>query len=136
VGSGGAIFDQEGVAKIRNSIIWGNTAQRVGVQLFNTPGVTTEVIGSNVQGGWSGAGNIDADPAFDSNYKLLQSSPCKNVGNNTYVGPTNSEGIGDPGNLDWDTSIDEALPKDLGLLNRKIEFIVDMGAYETPKDVN
>ncbi len=46
-----------GIPTIANSIIWANSPQ----QIADTQGSVTY---SNVQGGWAGEGNIDADPLF------------------------------------------------------------------------
>ena len=48
-----------GIPTITNSIIWANSPQ----QIADTKG-TFSVTYSNVQGGWPGEGNIDADPLF------------------------------------------------------------------------
>ncbi|MFZ4575199.1 MAG: right-handed parallel beta-helix repeat-containing protein [Phycisphaerales bacterium] len=46
----------------------------------------------NVQGGYAGVGNIDADPLFvnalSGDYAIDSSSPCIDAGNNTLVAPT------------------------------------------------
>jgi len=78
------------MATIANSIIWGNSSQQI-VDDYNTCVVTH----SNVQGGWSGDGNIDADPCFadadgpdniiateDDDLRLTPGSPCIDIGNN------------------------------------------------------
>ncbi len=39
------------------------------------------------------------------------------------------------GDLDWDNNVTEAVPKDLKLANRKIDFTVDMGAFEAPTSI-
>jgi hypothetical protein len=61
-----------------NSIWWGNEAG----ELY--PGST--VTFSNIQGGYPGVGNIDADPLFvnpaGDNYRLTAGSPCIDAGSN------------------------------------------------------
>jgi len=70
-----------------NSIIWGNSSPQI--QLAN--GATANVTFCDVQNGWPGAGNIDADPLFATgpmgDYYLSQiaagegvDSPCVNAG--------------------------------------------------------
>lgn len=46
------------MAVLSNSILWGNTPD----QFFNHPLSTVTVTYSNIQGGWAGIGNINADP--------------------------------------------------------------------------
>jgi hypothetical protein len=126
VGDGGAVHDRFGDVVIRNSILWGNTADE-GPQIYSTGSSVTTVTYSDVQGGWGGAGNISSDPKFwnpsSDDYKLLLNSPCKEKGHNPSL-PT------DIGDLDWDGNTSETLPLDLGLNPRTKACNVDMGAYE------
>lgn len=129
IGYGGGIFDKRGAVQVRNSILWGNTAIRGGSQIQNRDGVVSSVTNSNVQGGWTGTGNVSADPLFvnpsSGDYKLQDSSPCKNTGSNSAL-PI------DVTDLDWDNNLSEEVPKDLAFGQRKIGVNVDMGAYESP----
>jgi hypothetical protein len=68
----------------RNNIIWGNVAYRDSqITLWETspPPIVTY---SDVQGGWEGEGNIDADPLFcdtaHANFLLAANSPCVGAG--------------------------------------------------------
>jgi hypothetical protein len=123
-GTGGGIYDQAAAGVVRNSIIWGNAASFGGDQIDSS---ATSVSYSDVEGGWTGTGNISSDPLFVSagtgDYQLSTSSPCKNTGSNTLV-PL------DVGDLDWDLNTTETLPKDLTPRGRIIQTTVDMGAYE------
>lgn len=97
---------------LRNNIIWGNTSP-TGVQISGSVIVTY----CDVQGGFTGAGNIDALPVFaDSNYYLSSGSPCIDKGDSSsiYNDPE------DPNNLG------HALYPAMGLLRN------DMGAYGGP----
>lgn len=127
IGHGGAIHDEDGRAVIRNSILWGNTAARGTHQVFNLSGSQTTVTYSDVQGGWSGSGNLNVDPMFQDpsadDYKLQVGSPCKGKGLNSHL-PL------DVADIDWDTNTSEQLPKDLRMLKRLRGCDVDMGAYE------
>jgi hypothetical protein len=65
---------------LRNNIIWGNTpaAQILG----GSPAVTY----CDVQGGYSGSGNLNIDPVFsDSNYVLSLLSPCVDKGDSSTI---------------------------------------------------
>lgn len=127
LGDGGAIHDELGTTTIRNSILWGNTALGNGAQIYNRSDSTTTVAKSDVQGGFTGTGNINSDPLFQApgsdDYRIQTGSPCKDVGQNSYL-PT------DIGDLDWDNNTGEQLPKDLGGLARRNGVVVDMGAHE------
>ena len=103
----------------------------------------------DVQGGWPGEGNIDADPLFvdpdgpdddlltweDNDFRLAGGSPCVDAGCNMAVPP-------DVADLDGDGDTTEATPLDLDGEGRFFDDpdtddtgcgcppIVDMGAYE------
>lgn len=65
---------------VRNSIFWGNVAP-TGPQIHPTSGAAG-VTWTNVQGGRSGEGNIDADPDWDGGAMILfPASPCVDTGN-------------------------------------------------------
>jgi hypothetical protein len=98
---------------IKNTIVWGNGSYSSG-QIHGSP--TVEY--SDVQSGWSGTGNIDADPLFvdaaEGDYRLLPGSPCIDRGD-----PTATAGGVDP----WGN------PR---LLDGDLDGVmaVDMGAHE------
>jgi hypothetical protein len=105
IGAGLANVDYAALT-VRNSIIWGNSEGSI------QGGAS--VAYSDVEGGWSGGGNIDADPLFvqpgTDNVRLSAGSPCVNAGDNGSVPP------------DITTDID-GNPRIIG-------GVVDMGAYE------
>ncbi|MHC4647655.1 MAG: PKD domain-containing protein, partial [Planctomycetota bacterium] len=97
---------------------------------------------SNIQGGWAGVGNMDADPCFvqpgywDSNgawtggnYHLAVGSPCVDAGDNGCL-------PADKADLDGDANTAECIPWDLGCNLRMVDgdndgnCVVDIGAYE------
>ncbi|MBW8040025.1 MAG: hypothetical protein FVQ85_08510 [Planctomycetes bacterium] len=109
-----------------NCIIWGNSNEQI-----YRPLLRLSIIHSDIQDGWPGQGNIDADPCFvdpgywdpnetpedanddfwvEGDYHLLVDSPCIDVGDPNYPY--------DPNETDLDGT-----PRIFG--NR-----IDMGAYE------
>ena len=72
-----------------------------------TSDLSITITYSNIEGGWPGVGNIDANPLFvdpdgdddlpgteDDNLRLLNRSPCVNVGDNgAVVGMTDADGL-------------------------------------------
>ena len=103
VANGGGIFCTVSSPIIRNSILWGNSPQELSGKL--------SVTYSDIEGGYSGTGNINSNPLFvsGSDYHLTASSPCFNAGDNNAP----------------------ALPSiDKDGNSRIIGGIVDMGAYE------
>jgi hypothetical protein len=104
--NGGGIYIVSGCSPtVANCILWADTSEIVVSD--STPTVTY----SDVQGGWTGAGNIDADPIFaDADGRLSFGSPCIDVGDNSAVPPYIATDIdGNP---------------------RIVNDTVDMGAYE------
>ena len=115
--NGYGIICEDSQVKIVNTILWNNSP-------FEIAGSSITVSYSDVRGGWSGTGNIDADPLFvdadgvndvsgtkDDDLRLLPGSPCIDSGDNT--------------------AIPQSVITDLGGNPRIINEIVDIGAYET-----
>jgi parallel beta-helix repeat protein len=80
-GWGGGIFCYNSSPTITNTIVWGNTApNNPQIYLEGRPVVTY----CNIQGGWQGEGNIDADPIFvgaeRADFHLRWRSPCIDAG--------------------------------------------------------
>ena len=100
----GAVDGMNG--QVTNSILWGNTPNQI-------EGNST-VMYSDVQGGWPGEGNIDADPMFvdpnNGDYNLLYNSLCIDAGTNS--------------------TVPSLPPTDIDGNPRIVNGIVDMGAYE------
>jgi hypothetical protein len=120
--AGGAIrnFDLSH-SEVNNTIMWDN----VGGAIANETGSTATVGYSDIQGGWPGPGNIDADPLFaDADGRLSPGSPCIDAGNNAAVPP----------GLDTDLDgnprfVDDTCKPDTGSPPEDDPY-VDMGAYE------
>lgn len=75
---GGAISNWWGaVATIRDCILWGDTAPLDNEIYLNSS--TAIVSYCNVQGGYAGTGNINADPLFVSGYYLSQTASGQGV---------------------------------------------------------
>jgi len=130
VSYGGAIADQNGNATLKNCIVWNNTAARtiaIHKQLYCGSGGSTLATYSDIDGGWVGSTNINANPLFTSpgvgDYKPLEGSPCIDSGENAALPP-------DAGNLDWDMDTDEITPRDLSGNYRTDGSPVDMGPWE------
>ncbi len=103
-----------------NCVVWGNSPVQVA-----DAGIL--VSASDVEGGWPGTGNIDADPLFvqpgTGDLRLTLGSPCANAGD-TQALPA------DLLDLDGDGNTAEPVPLDLAGILRVIDGVVDMGAYE------
>ncbi|MGB2807802.1 MAG: right-handed parallel beta-helix repeat-containing protein [Sedimentisphaerales bacterium] len=111
---GGMRFYGNSSATVANCIIRDNSEKQISTGI----GTHVSVSYSNVQGGWGGEGNIDADPcfAFGSDYHLMPDSPCIDAGTNNPPGglPTHDpDGNARPLDGDGDTN-----------------SIADIGVYE------
>jgi len=112
---------------VTNCILWGDTPD----EIFNSDGTST-VTYSNVEGGWGGTGNIDADPCFvDSgnpdpnvwNLRLKPDSPCIDAGDTTAV----------PGGIWADLDGNPRVSDNPEIPDTGISILgatVDMGVYE------
>ncbi len=117
-GRGGAMVVHSNIkAIIRNNIIWENHSSFPisSVAVLNAD-VTVEY--NDITGGYTGTGNIDADPQFgDSAFVLVPSSPCVDAGDSNVV-------FDDPHN---------GFNPELGVDPSRGTTRNDMGAYGGPK---
>jgi len=113
---GGAIGNYKCVLMLTNCVLWGDTPD----EIYDSAGSIFIITYSNVQGGWSGKGNIDADPRFvdphNDDYHLLEDSPCIDAGTDVGV-YADIDGNLRPFNI-------------LGIDNNGEFGEFDMGAYE------
>ncbi len=112
-GHGGGIHSIACDATVTNSVLWGNSDE-----FAFGPGGYPTITYCNVQGGWSGEGNIDTDPNFvdpdNGNYHLNSTSLCIDAGDNSVITELND--------LDSHSRIVDG--------NCDTTATVDMGAYE------
>jgi uncharacterized repeat protein (TIGR01451 family) len=150
--NGGGMCNDRSNPTLSNCILWGNTA--FSDSQIAQIAISATINYSLVEGGYSGTGNLDADPQFvdadgpddivgtlDDNLRLLPTSPAVDAGDNTAV-PT------DTLDLDSDSIFTEPLPFDLDGNPRFIGIrfrpgigngtppIVDLGAYEVVHGLN
>jgi hypothetical protein len=110
---GGAIYNSNSSTTVSNCILWADSAP-------DSPEIYGDctVSYSDVEGGFAGTGNIDADPCFadavGGDFHLLEGSPCIDTGDPAYS-PA-------PGETDIDSELRLTGPT------------VDMGADESPID--
>jgi hypothetical protein len=117
--------------QVANSILFNG-----GNEIWSNIRAAVEVTYSDVQGGWTGAGNLSADPQFiqrgtrsiegewiDGDYRLKASSPAIDAGSDAALSADNLD-------MDADGDTAELLPFDLDNEPRIEGAKVDMGAYE------
>ena len=128
----GGMCNSNSTTTVTNCVFWDNSPNE-----FQNDGGMVTVTYSDVQGGFAGTGNIDADPMFvnpdNDDYHLSSGSPCIDAADNTAV----------PRGIDTDLEgnprfVDDPDTEDTGNGDPPI---VDMGAYEfqvtvCPWDVN
>jgi CHRD domain len=113
-GVNGAVFNSSSTPVIKNSILWGN------ITPFND--IQSIISYSIVEGGYPGVGNLNLNPQFvnlfphglsptlSGDYKLTNTSPAIDAGDNGMIGLTDKDLMGN--------------------LRRFNGGIVDIGAYE------
>jgi len=87
----GAIYcENYSSATVMNSILWGNIAYG-GNEVVVTASSSIDITYSDIEGGWTGQGNIDEDPMFvfadRRDYRLLWGSPCIDAGHPDSLDP-------------------------------------------------
>ena len=87
---GGGIWDEYCIADLNNCIVWGNQPN----QINGNPNIRY----SNIQGGYTGIGNINSNPFFSNDgFHLTGISPCIDTGDPNYISDLNDVDIdGDP----------------------------------------
>jgi len=130
--TGGGIWGEAVYAAMTNAIIWNNSPEQITMESG-----TILATYSDVQDGWPGVGNIDADPWFadpgfwdtnstpqdanddfwiEGDYRLLEGSPCIDSGDPNYQPEPNETDLdGNPRLVDG---------------NEDGAAVVDMGTYE------
>jgi hypothetical protein len=110
---------------VTNSILWGDSPDEI-YNLSSSPTVTY----SDIQGSYTGTGNIDADPLFvdvgNGDLHLQQGSPCIDAGDNSAAALPSTDIDGD------NRKIDDPKVADTG---NGTPPIVDMGADEYVREV-
>lgn len=111
---GGGMFNDWSDPMVTNCILWSNGM----IQFYNYDDSNPVITYSDIQGGWEGEGNIDADPLFtdpnNGDFHLSPGSLCIDAGDNSVVTEL-TDLDGNPRIIDGDND---------GLA------IVDMGTYE------
>ncbi len=105
--SGGGIYTRWGSTTVINCILWLDS----GGEVYNYSG-DVAVTYSDIQGGFPGEGNIDADPLLDDTGHLQVGSPCIDAGSSA--------------------DVPDGVTTDLDGDRRIRGTSVDMGAYESP----
>ncbi|MFC1861256.1 S8 family serine peptidase [Chloroflexota bacterium] len=109
--NGGGMYNINSSPTVTNCILWDG-----GDEIYNSSS-TPVVTYCDIQGGYTGTGNIDADPLFVNpaadDYHLQPTSPCINAGDNSAIpGWLTTDFEGDPRIADGvvDMGADEYLP--------------------------
>jgi hypothetical protein len=122
--SGGGIYCMANSNPVvSNCVVWGNTPD----QILADDGVP-DVTYNDIQFGYAGTGNIDADPLFadpgNSDFHLMAGSPCIDAADNTTVPAWVTVDLDGKARF-----VDDLVTTDTG---NGTPPIVDMGAYEFP----
>lgn len=114
--SGGAMYLWDSDITLINCIVWGNS-QETGSIIKLTYGATVDITYTDIEGGYSGNGNIDVLPQFEDNLFILSDdSQCIDTGDPDIV----YQDVEDPQNQGY------------ALFPSKGELRNDMGMYGGP----
>ncbi len=104
---GGAFYCLESDPYITNCILWSDEPD----EIYCTGSLVPTVRYSDIGGGWSGSGNIDADPMFvhppAGDYHINVSSPCIDTGTGSGAPLEDFETDPRPTGDGWDMGADE-----------------------------
>jgi hypothetical protein len=126
--AGGAVANSQSAPTLTNCILWSNNPD----QIFNSAS-SPAVTYSDVQGGYTGTGNIDEDPLFvdpgNRDFHLKWTSPCVDQGNNLAPNLPAYDVDGDPRIQDGDR--DGLAFVDMGVdeLGRRVYLPVVLSNY-------
>jgi hypothetical protein len=98
--AGGGILLWSGSGNyVRNNIVWGNTAPAY--PQIRVQGGSAQIIYNDVEGGYTGEGNINLNPEIiQPGYYLSDTSPCIDAGKDSLVF-NDKEDPANPGNALW-----------------------------------
>jgi hypothetical protein len=113
---GGGIYCFDASSPIvLNSIVWGNVAKN---EIYLSENSSINITYSDIEGGWDGNGNIDADPLYvnsiDSvpDYHLTASSPGIDTGTSEGAPTDDIDDDPRPQGIGFDIGADEVILKD------------------------
>ncbi len=79
-------IDLDDSSLVMNNILWGNSAGTNQPEIYVRAGNSPDIVYCDVEGGWTGLGNIDTDPLFlDTLFHLSDSSPCIGAGKDSIL---------------------------------------------------
>ncbi len=104
---GGGIYCGDSEVEITNGILWGDEPDEIHCEGSSS----TNVSYTDIEGGWLGLFNLDADPRFvypgGGDYHLNASSPCVDAGSGFGAPLSDFEGDFRPTGDGWDMGADE-----------------------------
>ncbi len=105
--NGGGIECNTATPVVLNSLFWGNSAANNGNQVSLSGSGGIDITFSNIEGGYVGASNINADPVLDGNNHLSTGSPCIDAGTATGAPTLDIDNESRPNGAGHDIGADE-----------------------------
>ena len=118
----GIMNNSAGTVNMANCIVYGHSVS----QLW--PNAEINAIFSDVQNGYPGVGNIDANPLFADiatyNYRIVFGSPCEDTGMNLPSVTNDLDGTFRPQGSGYDMGAFEVIPEPFLFINFYLLFII------------
>ena len=119
---GGGIYTDASYPEVRNCILWNDSPD----EIWNEPWRGPTVTYSNIEGGYSGTGNIDEDPDFinpeENDFHIASFSPCIDTGTSEDAPLEDFEGDNRPWGEGFDMGADEYSCDNAWLTLRPVSF--------------
>ncbi len=127
---GGIYFGYDSVVEMQNCILWADWPE----EIYYTSSPFPSIIYSDVEGGWFGEGNIDADPLFadplNGDYHLTAGSPCIDTGTSVGMPRSDFEGDSRPQGEGCDMGADEYTE------GQSCDLVVELSGYPATIGLN
>jgi predicted outer membrane repeat protein len=138
-GNGGGIYNDASIPVFKDSILWGNTPSNDQIHNINDGALTASY--SDIQGGFTGTGNLNADPllgvlgTYGGNTQvlpLLPGSAAIDTGDNATCAATDQRGVSRPQRASCDMGAFESQGFSLAIISGDEQSTLINTAFAQP----